>query len=213
MKFGIRYCNTGRFVDPQRAVELVQAAEEAGFESAWTVEHTVVPEGHASAYPYSQDGRMAGDVYDFPIPDPLIWMSYVAAATSKIRRRRVRRPCRAGAGKAAKTASTAGSSKGGSAFVISRTTVVARPASFPQAHAGTCCLVGFDEDHAGGFQGADDIRQGSVVGLPCASLEINEGLLRNAGRCRKVGLAHVQQRPCGFALLPRDQFFIRRPIF
>ncbi len=32
MKFGIRYCNTGRYVDPTRAVELVQSAEAAGFE-------------------------------------------------------------------------------------------------------------------------------------------------------------------------------------
>ena len=67
------------------AVELVQAAEEAGFESAWTVEHTVVPEGHASAYPYSPDGRMAGGVLDFPLPDPLIWMAYVAARTHTIK--------------------------------------------------------------------------------------------------------------------------------
>ncbi|MDX1384808.1 MAG: LLM class F420-dependent oxidoreductase, partial [Thermoanaerobaculia bacterium] len=85
VKFGLRYCNTGRYVDPGRAVELVQAGEEAGFESAWTVEHTVVPEGYTSAYPYSPDGKMAGGVNDFPIPDPLIWMAYVGAATSKIR--------------------------------------------------------------------------------------------------------------------------------
>jgi alkanesulfonate monooxygenase SsuD/methylene tetrahydromethanopterin reductase-like flavin-dependent oxidoreductase (luciferase family) len=43
MKFGIRYCNTGRYVDPGQAIELVQAAEAAGFESAWTVEHTIIP--------------------------------------------------------------------------------------------------------------------------------------------------------------------------
>ena len=43
MKFGLRYCNTGRYVDPANAVQLLEAGEEAGFESAWTVEHTVVP--------------------------------------------------------------------------------------------------------------------------------------------------------------------------
>jgi probable F420-dependent oxidoreductase len=85
MKFGLRYCNTGRYVDAAKAVELVQAAEEAGFESAWTVEHTVVPAGYESAYPYSPDGKMAGGRNDFPLPDPLIWMSYVAAATNRIR--------------------------------------------------------------------------------------------------------------------------------
>ena len=84
MKFGLRYCNVGRFVDPANAIELMQAAEEAGFESAWTVEHTVVPLGYESAYPYSPNGRM-GPRDDMPIPDPLIWMSYIAAATSRIK--------------------------------------------------------------------------------------------------------------------------------
>ena len=84
MKFGLRYCNIGPFIDPAKAVELVQAAEEAGFESAWTVEHTVVPEGYASEYPYSPTGRM-GPRDDVPIPDPLIWMSYIAAATTRIK--------------------------------------------------------------------------------------------------------------------------------
>ena len=84
MKFGLRYCNTGRYIDPALAVELVQAGEDAGFESAWTVEHTVVPAGYLSAYPYSDDGKMAGGHDDVPLPDPLIWMAYVAAATSRI---------------------------------------------------------------------------------------------------------------------------------
>jgi probable F420-dependent oxidoreductase len=85
MKFGIRYCNTGRYADPSRAVELVQAAEEAGFESAWTVEHVVIPRGYQSAYPYTSDGRLPGGEGNFLIPDPQIWMAYVAARTSRIR--------------------------------------------------------------------------------------------------------------------------------
>jgi len=85
MKFGLRYCNTGRYVDPAEAVELILAAEEAGFESAWTVEHTVIPANYQSAYPYSEDGKMAGGQDDVPLPDPLIWMAYVAAVTSKIK--------------------------------------------------------------------------------------------------------------------------------
>ena len=64
---------------------MIVAAEEAGFDSAWTVEHTVIPELHASQYPYSNDGRMAGDRYDLPLPDPLIWMAYVAAHTTRIK--------------------------------------------------------------------------------------------------------------------------------
>ena len=84
MKFGLRYCNTARYTDPALAVELVQAGEEAGFESAWTVEHTVVPAGYESAYPYSADGKMAGGHDDIPLPDPLIWMAYVGGMTSRI---------------------------------------------------------------------------------------------------------------------------------
>lgn len=85
MKFGLRYCNIGRYIDPSDAIELVQAGEAAGFESAWTIEHTVVPDGYQSPYPYTDDGKMPGGTDDFPLPDPLIWMAYVAAATSRIK--------------------------------------------------------------------------------------------------------------------------------
>lgn len=84
MKFGIRYCNTGRYTDPALAVELVQAAEDAGFESAWTVEHVVIPKGYQSVYPYAAGGRLPSWEGDFVIPDPQIWMAYVAARTSRI---------------------------------------------------------------------------------------------------------------------------------
>ena len=85
MKFALRYCNTGRYVDPAAAVELLQASEEAGFESAWTVEHTVVPAGYESAYPYSPSGKMADGRDDIPLPDPLIWLAWAAAATTRIK--------------------------------------------------------------------------------------------------------------------------------
>ena len=84
MKFGLRYASLGRFGKGPAAVELAQAAEAAGFDSIWTVEHVVVPKGYQSRYPYSETGRM-GSVEDFPIPDPLIWMAYVASATSTIK--------------------------------------------------------------------------------------------------------------------------------
>ncbi len=85
MKFGLRYCNTGRYVDPVMAVELAHAGEEAGFESMWTVEHTVVPGGYGSTYPYAEGGKMAGGKDDIPLPDPLIWMAYIAAQTKRIK--------------------------------------------------------------------------------------------------------------------------------
>jgi probable F420-dependent oxidoreductase len=84
VKFGIAFANTGPFADPTGAVQFAQAAEAAGFESVWTVEHVVVPAGYASKYPYSESGRMPGRD-DAPIPDPLIWLSFLASATSKLR--------------------------------------------------------------------------------------------------------------------------------
>lgn len=85
MKFGIIFANTGpAAVDFSYTAELVQLAEECGFESLWTVEHVVVPAGYESSYPYSRDGRMPGGE-DVPIPDPLVWLSMVGAVTSKIR--------------------------------------------------------------------------------------------------------------------------------
>src|SRR5947208_323024 len=52
---------------------------------ALDVEHTIVPAGYASAYPYDPSGKMAGGRNDMPLPDPLIWMAFVAAATTKIK--------------------------------------------------------------------------------------------------------------------------------
>jgi probable F420-dependent oxidoreductase len=85
MKFGLRYANLGRYVDGPAAVELARAAEAAGFDSIWTVEHVVVPHGYQSRYPYSASGRMGSGLEDFPIPDPLMWLSYIASATRSIK--------------------------------------------------------------------------------------------------------------------------------
>jgi probable F420-dependent oxidoreductase len=85
MKFGLRYCNTVGYAEAGRAVELAEAAEEAGFDSLWTVEHTVVPKDYAPEYPYAEGGKMAGGAEDIPLPDPLIWMAYIAARTRTIK--------------------------------------------------------------------------------------------------------------------------------
>ena len=85
MKFGLMFANTGPFAEAEGAVALAQAAERAGFESLWTVEHVVVPKGYESTYPYDESGKMPGGREDFDIPDPLIWLSYVAAATTSIK--------------------------------------------------------------------------------------------------------------------------------
>ena len=84
MKFGIRYANTGPYCSPDKAVPLVQAAEEAGFDSVWTVEHVLIPPTYESAYPYSADGRIPSSDDRTYLPDPFIWMTYCAAHTSRI---------------------------------------------------------------------------------------------------------------------------------
>lgn len=84
MKFGVVFANVGPMAYAEGAVALAQAAEAGGFESLWTVEHTIVPAGYESTYPYSPTGRMPGPE-DSDIPDPLIWLTYVAGATSTIR--------------------------------------------------------------------------------------------------------------------------------
>jgi probable F420-dependent oxidoreductase len=85
MKFGLRYASLGRYANGPAAVELAQAAEAAGFDSIWTVEHVVVPHGYQSRYPYSETGRMGSGLEDFPIPDPLIWLAYIASATRTLK--------------------------------------------------------------------------------------------------------------------------------
>jgi probable F420-dependent oxidoreductase len=78
------FANAGPASEPEYAIAVAQMAEELGFESIWTVEHVVVPSGYQSQYPYSDNGRMPGGE-DVPIPDPLIWLAYVAAATKTVR--------------------------------------------------------------------------------------------------------------------------------
>ena len=84
MKFGLAYANTLPFTDPAPATDLVVAAEEVGFESVWTVEHVVWPHEYDSVYPYHPSGKMPGTP-EVPIPDPLVWLTWVAAVTTRIR--------------------------------------------------------------------------------------------------------------------------------
>jgi probable F420-dependent oxidoreductase len=84
VKFGIVFANTGFAATPEGAASLGKIAEEAGFESLWTVEHVIVPAGYESQYPYSPTGKMPGSE-DNPIPDPLIWLTWVAANTRTIK--------------------------------------------------------------------------------------------------------------------------------
>jgi probable F420-dependent oxidoreductase len=84
MKIGVVFSNVLLFGRPDGARALAEAADESGVESLWTVEHVVVPEGYESPYPYSASGKMpGGETAD--IPDPLVWISYVAGLTKNVR--------------------------------------------------------------------------------------------------------------------------------
>jgi probable F420-dependent oxidoreductase len=84
MKFGLRYCNIGPLSRREAALEIASFAEQAGFESLWTIEHVVIPAGYQSAYPYSDDGRF-GWPEDLDYPDPVMWLATIAGATSTIK--------------------------------------------------------------------------------------------------------------------------------
>jgi len=84
MKFGLAFANTMGWAEPAGAIAAARAAEAAGFESMWTVEHVIFPDDYQSAYPYSPTGKMPGGA-STPIPDPLVWLAYIASATTTLR--------------------------------------------------------------------------------------------------------------------------------
>jgi probable F420-dependent oxidoreductase len=83
VKFGLAFASSIA-VDHAAALELCRRAEAAGFESLWGGEHVVLPGAIESRYPYTADGRIPA-TNDTPIPDPLIWLAFAAAAAPTLR--------------------------------------------------------------------------------------------------------------------------------
>ncbi|MDX2159158.1 MAG: LLM class F420-dependent oxidoreductase [Hyphomicrobiaceae bacterium] len=83
MKFALHFSNSN-FPDAAGARHLATAAEAAGFESLVVIEHVVWPTNYTSRYPYSPTGRLPGGP-DTKLPDPLIWMAFALAATTRLR--------------------------------------------------------------------------------------------------------------------------------
>jgi probable F420-dependent oxidoreductase len=83
LKFGLAFASSVG-TDPASALEISRVADEVGFESVWGGEHVIFPSTIDSPYPYSVDGKVPATP-ETPIPDPLIWLAYVAAAAPNVR--------------------------------------------------------------------------------------------------------------------------------
>ena len=84
MKFGIVPINLGEFTDPQVVIPFVHKAERLGYESVWTAEHVIIPKHYDSVYPYNPSGKVPFQP-DASIIDPLVALTFIAAATSRLR--------------------------------------------------------------------------------------------------------------------------------
>ena len=85
MRFGLISANLMGNVDGAAARETAQTAEEVGFDSLWAIEHVVVPKSYNSTYPYDEGGRLFKGASQLDHSDPLIWLTYAAAVTTRIR--------------------------------------------------------------------------------------------------------------------------------
>ena len=83
MKVGLAFASSVG-VEGDDALEICRVAETLGFESVWGGEHVILPDEIVSKYPYTEDGKIPAEP-DTPIPDPLIWLAYVAAAAPSLR--------------------------------------------------------------------------------------------------------------------------------
>ncbi len=83
MKVGLAFASSAA-VDGATTLEICKRAEAAGFESLWGGEHVIIPDEIYSKYPYTEDGKIPAEP-DTPIPDPLIWLSFAAAAAPTLR--------------------------------------------------------------------------------------------------------------------------------
>lgn len=83
MKVGLAFASSIG-IDGATALEICRRAEAAGFESLWGGEHVIIPDSIASKYPYTPDGKVPVEA-DTPIPDPLMWLAFAAAAAPSLR--------------------------------------------------------------------------------------------------------------------------------
>lgn len=83
MQVGLHALGIGAGANRSVIDAVAVAAESCGFSTLWSGEHVVMVDSFASRYPYSADGRIAVPATADWI-DPLIGLSFAAAATSRI---------------------------------------------------------------------------------------------------------------------------------
>ena len=83
MKWGLAFASSAG-TEADSALEICRVAEEVGFDSVWGGEHVIFPSTIESSYPYTADGKIPAEP-ETPIPDPLIWLAYVAATAPTLR--------------------------------------------------------------------------------------------------------------------------------
>ncbi|TPG32672.1 LLM class F420-dependent oxidoreductase [Mycolicibacterium hodleri] len=83
MQLGLHALGIGSGAKRDVIDAVARAAERAGFATLWSGEHVVMVDQSASRYPYSADGQIAVPA-EADWLDPMIGLSFVAAATSTI---------------------------------------------------------------------------------------------------------------------------------
>ena len=76
MEHGLFGVGSGVCADPEVAMRVTQAAEQAGLESVWTGEHVVLPDPRTAPSPADPD---------FPMLHPSTVLAYLAAGTRRIK--------------------------------------------------------------------------------------------------------------------------------
>ena len=86
MKFGIPIPppQMGPVADPDFIIRYSKLVESLGFESIWTIDHALMCVEYDSRYPYKTTGRTP-ILAEEDMPDPLILMMLIAAATERLR--------------------------------------------------------------------------------------------------------------------------------
>ena len=76
MLIGVFGLNSYASAAPETGLELARLAEDLGYDSLWAGEHVVLPSPRVAPAPMEPTD---------PILDPLVWLAFVAAATTRVR--------------------------------------------------------------------------------------------------------------------------------